>query len=767
LNDSAQPMPLARATWLMMRLRMRRFVNAFASASLRRPKPGDTARKGTAGKSRTSFILALVVLPSMLFALGQFAYTALANLNGQMGGTGFPSGEFGGPLTAGIAFLVFMVCLTALLITGAARDLMAPDWDLEWLVTLPMNTGTLLWSRVLERTLMNLGAVFALIAGCTVIAWASGLRWSAPLAGLLASLPLLLLIALMRTIFDTGLRLVMKPAQLKNLQAVVAIGSVVILYLTMSMGTNTGFEFMLRVAAGAPPWLTYTPFGLVVVMLNAHDAGDCMVAALAYLAEVVVITWAGIALVRHQLRNGVVASGGSDAGVRAPVSATAPPSTSGPSLRSPVHRRELTLLRRDRNFLVQCLVLPVVAIGAQIIMSQQGPLDALWSNSAVLASVAFGLAMYSLSMSGFQTLNSEGQALWMLFTMPRSIDSVLKEKAQLWGVLSLVYPIVMFAVGIVMLPVMDARFVTCALTALVGVPIFAFIAVSLGVFGCDPLAQEAQHKIRMSYFYLFITLAAFYGYAIHTDSMHQRLVSVSFTLLLAFALWQKARDHLPYLLDPTAAPPARVSTSDGLMAVMLFYVVQVIAGAVMGRDGKIDGSEVLIAFSIAGAVAFALTRLVYWRTRAEGVPRVLGAPLGLTLRAGLSAGVVAALFGVAYLIIAAKSGLLEDAAKNVAALPALGWWVVPITVIAAPLCEEFLFRGLIYTGLRRSFGVGVGVLASAAIFAVIHPAIGIVPVFMLGICTALAYERTKTLAAPILTHAIYNACVVGFEALAI
>ena len=52
----------------------------------------------------------------------------------------------------------------------------------------------------------------------------------------------------------------------------------------------------------------------------------------------------------------------------------------------------------------------------------------------MLASVAFGLAAYSLSMSAFQTLNTEGHALWLLYTFPRSIEDVLKDKAKLWGV---------------------------------------------------------------------------------------------------------------------------------------------------------------------------------------------------------------------------------------------------------------------------------------------------------------------------------------------
>jgi ABC-2 type transport system ATP-binding protein len=38
-----------------------------------------------------------------------------------------------------------------------------------------------------------------------------------------------------------------------------------------------------------------------------------------------------------------------------------------------------------------------------------------------------------------------------------------------------------------------------------------------------------------------------------------RLATMVLTALVALALWQKARDRFPFLLDPTAAPPARVS----------------------------------------------------------------------------------------------------------------------------------------------------------------------------------------------------------------
>jgi ABC-2 type transport system permease protein len=86
-------------------------------------------------------------------------------------------------------------------------------------------------------------------------------------------------------------------------------------------------------------------------------------------------------------------------------------------------------------------------------------------------------------------------------------------------------------------------------------------------------------------------------------------------------------------------------------------------------------------------------------------------------------------------------------------------------LIAAPVFEEFIFRGLIYGGLRRSFGVWPATLASAAVFAIMHPAISIAPVFVMGVCAALVYERTRSLLAPMLTHLVYNACAVGAQML--
>jgi membrane protease YdiL (CAAX protease family) len=126
---------------------------------------------------------------------------------------------------------------------------------------------------------------------------------------------------------------------------------------------------------------------------------------------------------------------------------------------------------------------------------------------------------------------------------------------------------------------------------------------------------------------------------------------------------------------------------------------------------------------------------------------------------GLGAGLVA----LVYVYFAQASGLFEDALREKSPYVDLGWWVLPLALIAAPLFEEFIFRGLIFGGLRRSFGLWPAALASAAVFAIMHPAISMAPVFVMGVFSALVYERSRSLLAPMLVHAIYNACALGTQ----
>ena len=96
------------------------------------------------------------------------------------------------------------------------------------------------------------------------------------------------------------------------------------------------------------------------------------------------------------------------------------------------------------------------------------------------------------------------------------------------------------------------------------------------------------------------------------------------------------------------------------------------------------------------------------------------------------------------------------------ATPVLALWAFG-GILVQTFTEEFIFRGLIFGGLRRSMPLAAAMAASAAIFAVVHPPTSMLPVFILGLCTAWAYERSKSLLSPMLTHAIYNAAMLALQ----
>jgi ABC-2 type transport system permease protein len=369
-----------------------------------------------------------------------------------------------------------------------------------------------------------------------------------------------------------------------------------------------------------------------------------------------------------------------------------------------------------------------------------------------------------LMMSAFQTLNSEGGALWLLFTVPRSIESVLREKARLWAVLALVYPLAVFIIAVIVKRHADLELVGFAAIVLLGVPIYAAIAVALGVFGCDPLAQEVRTKLRPTYVYLYMMLAGLYTYAIFAGEWWQKIVVIVLSGLLSLALWQKARDELPYLLDPAAAPPARVSTSDGIIAAMLFFVVQGITLAIfMAAAHHLSGKAIVTAYSVAGATTFGLFRLVYWRSKTTGVPHILGPGVPRAAAWGIGAGLAAAAAGAAYLFALRRFDVLQDVMRDAQSELSANLWIYALAVIAAPIFEEFIFRGLIFAGLRRSLGALPAILCSAAVFAIVHPPASMIAVFGLGVCAAVAFDRSKMLLAPMIAHAIYNAAMLALQ----
>jgi len=773
---TAAPPTAWRAIWLLTRLRLQRLLNV--SGRGLSFKKNSKSRPATRGKRGGRWLLGALLLLPMLFSFGSIARHSVLNMHCLLDqvaacqasgslhtGSGLldpviaqlMAAPFSAVLTGGLTLQLALLWLVSVLLPLGMGELSKPDWDLEWLVTLPAEKSTLLWARVLERTLVNPAGLLALWPSTTMIAWYSGQGWFSALSGLLASLVLLALAAMLRTLVDTGLRLSLTPSRLGNLQAVISLAGLFPMYMGMSFGMGTG-GFANGWAAAMPAWSHWTPPGLLVRVLNA-DGVAALLPAILLLAQTLLLMLLGMAMLRRQLRHGVVGAGQREGARKA---AAAPTRRWRPRLGTAIQRRELTLLLRDRNFMVQTLLMPLLILGGQALFSGQArDLHALLASPALLASTGFFLGSYVLMMSAFQTLNKEGGALWLLYTFPVSVEQALRQKAQLWAVLALLYPLTLFGAALAWLPTWSWQTAGLMLLALAGIPLYSMIAVALGVFASDPLATEATAKIRPTYMYLYLLLTGLYLAALAAGSVVQQLVFVVLTLALALGLWQKARDELPYLLDPAASPPARVSASDGLIAAMLFFILQTLALLLLKDAAGATLAHVAIAFGSAGALTYVLVRLVYWRSKTAGVPRI--GPGRQAWRRGAAGALLAALFGIGYLAIVQACGWSAARAPLSAGTVWDGVWLAGLTLLAAPLCEEFIFRGLIQGGLRRSLPAWQAIGIGAAIFAIVHPPVSMLPVFVLGLCAGAAYERSRSLLAPMLAHAGYNAAILALQ----
>jgi ABC-2 type transport system permease protein len=666
------------------------------------------------------------------------------------------------------ALEALILLLATLLISLASREFAGPDWDLEWLATFPVSFTTLLGVRIVERTVVNPAGLLALWPFLSIVSWECGYRFSAPLLALAVTLPLLVITATIWTVIDTALRLRVTPPKLRNLQAIVSVVSVGFLYLAMSAGLSSG-SYVLDWAPKLPAGTLWLPSGLAIGAISSSTPLGMAMSMLSLVVESMVCVALGFVLLNQQLKFGVVGASGRESGRRVankPARLESEPAGLR-ALLSPIQTRELRLLGRDRNFMVQTLILPAVIMGGQIFFNAPGSAFALaLGNPQHVSAAAFGIAAYALMFSAFQTLNAEGQALWILYTVPHSLEAVLREKALLWGSVCLAYAVAILGLGIAFHPAGSLQQLELMVVVLVGVPIFATIGTSLGVFACDPLAQQVQRRVRPSYVYLYMLLASLYVYSIYASNFWQRAALVVLTALLGLALWQKARDHLPYLLDPTASPPARVSLADGLIAALLFFVLQGVGVLLLSSGApQLTGRIVLIAFAAAGATTYGAMRFVFWRLKTQGVPRTFDPRPGRAVTWGVAGGSLAAVAAFVYLKLAAHTSVFDNVRETIFTGRDGKLWLALLAIGAAPLFEEFIFRGLIFGGLRRLLGTAPSVLASAAIFALVHPPPAVIPVFGLGMVAAVVYERTGFLLGPIVVHAVYNTAIVTYQSL--
>jgi len=134
---------------------------------------------------------------------------------------------------------------------------------------------------------------------------------------------------------------------------------------------------------------------------------------------------------------------------------------------------------------------------------------------------------------------------------------------------------------------------------------------------------------------------------------------------------------------------------------------------------------------------------------------------GWALAAFGGAMAVSIAYGVLVDNVGALDFLRSDCAQQIPRVVRDHRWVLAIAsfmvIVVAPPCEEIFFRGFMFTGLAKRWGLVAGIVASALLFAGAHVDYhSFVPILGVGACFAWAYSRSRNILSTMAAHVAFN-----------
>ncbi len=669
-----------------------------------------------------------------------------------------------------LALVAFLLGLAQMLqhVAGSDDDLAKVGPGLEWLFSFPVPARALFLARAASAVFTGPLIWIVLFPFHVVIFACSGF-------GLLA-LPVAAGVAIyvgllgggLRVLLETTLRRYLSAIWVSRIQAILLTLSLLPLVSGYAVAFSPITSGLLAWASGLPDAVFYLPLTLPL-WLTAGGPRAWASAALG-LGVVGAWLWLCVRVAERMVRSGITTGGGDLKALRGRGGAFVRPRRATPL--NGILLKEWRSMLRDRRLRAQAFIGPLLIFGMQFLLNP--PLvRGITQNPRHAATAAFAMAGFSLTTGACTALAAEGPALWLLYTAPRPLERLLLSKLWAWACVACLYALGVLSLVWLKNPALFLPTLPYAALSFAGILVYAVIALGLGTLGTDPLEPEPRRRVRPGSMYLFMLLSSLFAYAIYIPSWWAKLVQLCLSALLAFAMWQKLRDRLPFLLDPTEAPLPTIAVADGVIAALAFFVLQGLFTPLFRSDERAPALTLLLAFVSAGSAVAVLALISFKRSgvpelmRALGLSRAPGARLGVVTELGLGvlAGLAAAVLALGYLAWAQRIPWLASALDGPASRDSLDLearlGALAVGVLAAPLVEEFIFRGILYRGFRRSVRAPSAALASALVFALVHPAASALPVFVMALLAALAYERSGWLATPIAAHMTYNAIVLG------
>jgi membrane protease YdiL (CAAX protease family) len=450
--------------------------------------------------------------------------------------------------------------------------------------------------------------------------------------------------------------------------------------------------------------------------------------------------------------------------------------------KDPLYRKEILWFFRDRGAIVQTILIPITIAGFQLFNLRMfvERVEYSWRSLAG-AAVVFGT--YLLWILGPRSLASEGPALWLAQTWPRGLEELMKAKARLWFLIAtaLVLPVLAFAI---------VRFPSDSWKVLlVAVGWIAFgrsmaeksvtlVSVSSSSGEPEPIPRGRRWAASLG----MLTFAI----GILGQRWELAVIGIVYSWLTAAAMWENFRARLPFLFDPWSE---KVPPPPTLMHAMIATSVLVEGGAVLtGICLALFGdATIAVAQAIAfGAAAIIVSFSVAVMLKNRGVPPKQvwcwttdgpdhksqwwwsgdgkrGGPFFASLGIGVLSGLLFALVAKGYVLLLSEFGTFSEifriAQEQMESVPNLWLSYAVMAIVFAPFAEEYLFRGLLFRALDREWGGWRAIVGSAAFFAIYHPPLAWLPVFLIGLTTAFVFKKTGRLAAAVVVHMVYNAVV--------
>lgn len=662
--------------------------------------------------------------------------------------------------------LLLLVMLTKIFFDLAQRHCHSVrlDQDVEWMMTMPVSTVLVYGAKVVERTFLDVVGwiVFSLFYG--VLLWLWGYTW--------LLLPLVVICVLL-TNFVSALVTFAVDLFLYSTCTRYVIDTISAGFHVLCMAMFLGFLYLLNVrsllgdqgagvfkwADSAGGWLLYNPFGLLLSMLQYQMDGKGMGLLGLFLFEYGLLLVAWYSLVQVLSSHGLeIIQSSRD---REPGQTK---SRSGHWLQrskvGAIVQKELQLLWRQKNILLQ-MMLPLFLFGVYWLTGQIPA--SVFHDPKTSALLAFGMGAYLLVIIAPLNVFHEKKGLWLNYTVAQSPLHFFFIKSLVWSVVGILYSSAFYGYSMYLrgqLTATDAGHLAFIVPALL---LFGLCGAGFGIIGADPHARREQDRMRKDLMMVYFCLGGLLVSGLFAPAIWTRIVSLIVFAGMTLAIVEKARSRAGFLLDPVEEPPRILDVSDGLIYIGLFFFAQLFATMILSYNlPEALGPVIVLSYFYAGIVTVFIAFYLLWRTGTSLMDQHYffdTSNLKQIPIYGISAGLLLAGVGICYLWVLQRLPIVELPKKQLP-ISVQVEWIYVLAVIGAPIFEELLFRGLLFNGLRSSFTFWPAALISAALFAVVHPAISFVPVFLAGLVTAYVFDRTKNLVTPMIVHAIYNLIIV-------